>query len=787
MLERCDTRTSSDVMTRFPQASAGSSLRVVKAVFILLVLVTALCAGLHTVSDFDMGWHLATGRYVVQHQRIPGTDVLSFTSAGKLWEYPPFAGVLFYLVFLAFGYSGLSWVTALACVSVVGYLVRRRDLASCVLALLALQSIAARSAPRADLFSTVFFALFLGELWAYRLGLRARLWLLPVMMFLWVNLHPGFIAGLGVIAAYLLLEVADLPFETRREAALLRMRKAWPFLAASVAVTLLNPWGSGIYGVARALSGAGADASGRINSSSFIGEYQGVPVSMHLLKQLVDVRHLENGFTWLLLIAMGLIVLAMWRKQFGAAVLVAVALYAGLAHARYMALFAIVIVTVGGTLLGALCISSSSNEDSPSAERPLLRVPEAMATLLLVLLCGVAILHIVDYATSRTYVVFNSDWRFGAGESSWFPERAAAFIEREGLPGNIFEEYALGGYEAWRLGPPYPDFLDGRSDRLSPDLVAEQHKLYTADPDSDIWRASAEQWNLNVLMVAVSGFRSMQKLNPAAFCHSLYWRPVYMDDTALVFVRNVPQNRLWIDRLQINCDTQALTPPAEASRSRLYDFYFNSGALLLNLGRDSGSEFALRRASQLFPSDPNVHLLLAGLLQRQRNFSAEEQEFLTALSLEESSGTWFSLGQLYAYEGRGAEAVQAVKRAANSSAQPLDMYMYLAQLEIEQSHPEQALAAFAGAERSSPYRNGGESLAPELYAQIAEGRSEAHQLLGHWPQAVDLQAEAIRLNPGMAHRWARLAQLYETLGKTALAAEAERKARDLESQSQSHN
>ncbi len=773
-------------MTRSPQTGAGSALRVLKAVFILLVLATAFCAGLHTVSDFDMGWHLATGRYVVQHHQIPSTDVLSFTSAGKPWEYPPFAGALFYLIFLVFGYSGLSWVTALACVSVVAYLVRRGDLASGVLALLAVQSIAARSAPRADLFSTVFFALFLGELWFYRLGLRARLWLLPVMMFLWVNLHPGFIAGLGAIVAYLLLEAADLPFQGRRKAVLLRLRKAWPFLAAAAAVTLLNPWGSGIYSVARTLSGVGADASGRINSSSFIGEYQGVPVSMHLLKQLVDVRHLENGFTWLLLIAIGLIVIAIWRKQFGAAVLVAVALYAGLAHARYMALFAIVIVTVGGTLLGALFgISGSPDETSSSAERPFLRGPEAMATLLVVLLCGVAILHIVDYATSRTYVAFNSDWRFGAGESSWFPERAAAFIEREGLPGNIFEEYALGGYEAWRLGPRYPDFLDGRSDRLRPDLVAEQHKLYAADPDSDTWRTSAEQWNLNVLMVAVSGFRSMQKLNPAAFCHSLYWRPVYMDDTALVFMRNVPQNRPWIDRLEINCDTQPLTPPSDSSRSRLYDFYFNSGALLLNLGRDAGSEFALRRASQLFPSDPNVHLLLAGLLQRQKDFSAEEQEFLTALRLDESSGTWFSLGQLYAYEGRGAEAVQALKRAASSSAQPLDMYMYLAQLEIEQSHPEQALAAFASAERSSPYRNGGESLAPELYAQIAEGRSEAHQLLGHWPQALDLQNEAIRLNPQIARRWIRLAQLYERLGKTEMAAEAERKARDVESQS--HN
>src|ERR1035441_10420118 len=87
--------------------SAKNAYPVVRSIFILLVLLSALCAGLHTVADYDMGWQLATGRYVVQHHQIPRTDVLSFTSAGKPWAYPPFAGVLLYLTYCAFGYAGL--------------------------------------------------------------------------------------------------------------------------------------------------------------------------------------------------------------------------------------------------------------------------------------------------------------------------------------------------------------------------------------------------------------------------------------------------------------------------------------------------------------------------------------------------------------------------------------------------------------------------------------------------------------------------------------------------------
>ncbi len=177
------------------RVSSERCYRLARLVLIFLVLLSALCAGLHTVGDSDMGWHLATGRWVVEHRQIPRTDVLSFTSAGTPWMYPPFAGVLFYLTYNAFGYAGLSWFCALACLAVVAYLVRRGDMASAVLAMLAVGSIATRTAARADLFSTVFFALFLGELWAYHRGMRCRLWLLPVIMLFWVNLHPGFIAG----------------------------------------------------------------------------------------------------------------------------------------------------------------------------------------------------------------------------------------------------------------------------------------------------------------------------------------------------------------------------------------------------------------------------------------------------------------------------------------------------------------------------------------------------------------------------------------------------------------
>ena len=139
--------------------------RCLQLLLIVVAVAYAALACLRTVGDFDTGWHLATGRYLLQHHAIPATDVLSYTSPGAPWLYPPFAGALLYAIFHAFGYAGLSWFSVLAAALLAAYLLWRAlpqaSFSSAVLLALAVPSLAYRLTPRADLFTTLFFALFL--------------------------------------------------------------------------------------------------------------------------------------------------------------------------------------------------------------------------------------------------------------------------------------------------------------------------------------------------------------------------------------------------------------------------------------------------------------------------------------------------------------------------------------------------------------------------------------------------------------------------------------------------
>ncbi|HEX9105026.1 MAG TPA: hypothetical protein VF997_22600, partial [Polyangia bacterium] len=67
------------------------------------------------LSDPDPWWHLATGRWIVEHHAIPRVDPFSFTVAGAPWRAVDWlADLVLYGSFALAGNAGLGALTALA-------------------------------------------------------------------------------------------------------------------------------------------------------------------------------------------------------------------------------------------------------------------------------------------------------------------------------------------------------------------------------------------------------------------------------------------------------------------------------------------------------------------------------------------------------------------------------------------------------------------------------------------------------------------------------------------------
>jgi Flp pilus assembly protein TadD len=774
------------------QSSQSKTARYAAPFLSALALIYALLAALHTLQDFDLGWQLATGRWILHHHQIFSTDVFSYTAQGAPWLYPVLSGIAFYLAYLTGGYALLCWMGAAACAGTVALLLRRDSIATNALALIAVPLIANRTQPRAEMFTTILFAAFLYLLWRhYRNGHqnthRSLLWLLPILMVAWVNLHLGFVAGLALCCAYLLLELLDLPSPKNRPAARTRLRRAWPPLALTAVATLVNPWGANIY---IALS---RQARAQALHALWVVEWENIRPSWASLRQALDWRDPQSSFWWLLAIALACAAIALWRKRWGAAILLVASGYLTLQHVRLQALFACVAVVLCGNLLREAWRYSQAPPPlkKPSYSKRTVskhnyRIEWAAAAFLLLtaLLTGLASVRSYDLITNRYYLRSPQLSLFGTGLSWWFPERAVDFIHREKLPANIFNTYSLGGYLTWRLSPEYLDYIDSRAIPFGPQLFFRAYNLSTQPPDSPAWQQEAETRNVNTIIVSLARYDGITLFPQLpAFCRSQTWRPVYMDEVSAIFTRRTPQTASLVDRLEIDCDKVSFALPpdlkeAKTSRDKgeLFNSWANAAGVLYSLGRYPEALAYLDRAQTVFSDSANLHLTRALVLEHTGHSAEAEAEFRASIRIEPRDESWLDLGLFYLTQKRYADAVEVFQRSAETSSRPHDMWMLLGQAYLQMHQPEQALVAFDKAEASSPFREGGESLSANFNSMVATGRAKAWYQLGDVARAVSFQEDAVKLAPRDAKLWIGLADLYDAQGRTVEAAQARGRA-----------
>jgi tetratricopeptide (TPR) repeat protein len=668
-----------------------------------------------------LGWQLATSRWIIQHHSIPSTDVLSYTARGKEWIYPALSQVLLYGLFRLGGYSLLSWVGAAACVGTLAILLRRGSFVTGVLAVIAVPLIAARTEPRPEMFTELFFAAFVSILWFYyRLG-RGPLWSLPVLMLLWVNSHLGFIAGLAMLGAYLLLEAGEVVSANTRVAALHRLRQAAPWLGLTALATLLNPWGWRIY-----LAIVRQNEINRIHAR-WVEEWAPVRINASTLSRLFLLRDPRSALFWLLLIAAIAVVTALYRRRPAPAVVLAGAIFAVLHAMRFRAPFASLTVIIGGSILA----EAAAEFEKKRRISPVL-IKHAQSVVTVAIGCLVLV-RVVDLVSNRYYLRTPSTLAlFGPGETILFPEGAAHFLQESRPPGNILNDYNSGGYIAWTLAESYPDYFDGRSIPFGAAFFVHLEKLLGESPDSQDWQQEADVRGINTVILALDhelggGLGALHN-----FCESQNWRPVFLDPYGAVFLRVTPETGNFLQQHQIDCRTAPfdVPPAADDSRSRAERFrsLLNAGAVLVTLRRDNEALEQLRQAGLIFPDSPYLHYAKGSALQGLDRPSEAEAEWLSAFALDSDEAP-YALARLYNKQHRHEDAVRILSQAVRKASRPYGLYVGLGYAQLALNRPEDALTSFNRAEQESPYVYEAAELGEGFRSQIAEGRRRAQQLL----------------------------------------------------------
>ena len=194
----------------------------------------------------DLAYHVRAGELILSTGAIPTTDTFTFTVAGMPWlDQQWLAQVVFALVHRAGGWELLAVLRAALVAATFGFVLAAamaRGASARTASLLALAAFvlaAPTLALRPQLFGILLFAILLW-LVADRRRHPRRLWLAPVLVMLWANVH-GSVVLAPILLGYAWLEDVVEHRDQRRTLAV---------LVAGTLATLVNPSGPAVWSYA---------------------------------------------------------------------------------------------------------------------------------------------------------------------------------------------------------------------------------------------------------------------------------------------------------------------------------------------------------------------------------------------------------------------------------------------------------------------------------------------------------------------------------------------------------
>lgn len=485
--------------------------RVIHWTLTISVFFLLLSGYLHPITALtqDLGRHLLTGQIIFQTHAVPKTNLFSYT-------YPDFpfinhhwlSEVMFFLIHQAFGFVGLELIGA-ALVSIEFWLVfhfaRKRSsfLVLIFLSILYLRILFERTDIRPELFSFLFLALFVTILYSYREKFTKLIFLLIPLALLWVNMHIYFFVGITVLCLFLLDELIVHHKNLRNTHTFI----LGGVTLASLVVTLLNPNG---------LSGALYPLHVFQNYGYTIEENQ----TIFLLERLGFTK---PSFPYLK-IAIFLLFLSLalaYKKTKPIDWLLGITFtYASVMAVRNLPLF------VFATIIPASTSMSSVVWQLFAEKKRVNRFTPVFPALLLLF-------------SIWQIIVTTNHMPLGIGVAAG-AERGVDFYQSQNLRGPIFNNFDIGSYLIYRLYPKETVFIDGRPEAYPADFI--QHTYIPMQENPPVFATVDTHYHFNTIFFS----HTDQTPWAASFLKTIIrnpkWKVVYLDDTVIILVKNIPGN-----------------------------------------------------------------------------------------------------------------------------------------------------------------------------------------------------------------------------------------------------
>lgn len=555
--------------------------------------------------DTDLWLHMKAGQVITETGGFIYNDIFSYTAAGREWLYHEWLfGVVSYHLYSLLGVNGL--IIGKAVLLTLAFIIiyktmRLRDvnpwLASFILSIGVLAA-RFRFTERPHIFKFLFVAAFIYILDLHRLKGRNRLWFLPVIQLLWTNIHGSFILGPAIIGIYLFSEA----FTGKRQ----ELKGLAAILILTSLTTLINPYGLKL-----------------LSFSLGFGEKQ-VLASITEWKPS-QLKDFYGAFGMLLVAGLASFSLKYKRTELVDLLLFGLFAYLSFKAIRFTALFSLATAPIIAGNIQYLDI----------------RATRRIAPMVLIVLTIVGMLTFHEIRRNPILV-------FGLGSGQAFPEKAAAFVKKNNIRGNMYNSYVFGGHLIWSLYPERKVFVDGRAEVY--DKEFQESFISGASPNK--WAEAVNRYDINYAVVAYSA----GNLDPIGkwIGKDANWVLIYWDNAARVYVRSTSVNQ---DVISLY-GHQVLTSPME--------FNYNSLKEALAKGLDKRLESELKKDIESNPENKTALYWLGTLYYETDRKEEALNTWTEAARIKPDATTFSSIGNIYAEKRLHKKAIEYYKKAVET-------------------------------------------------------------------------------------------------------------------------
>jgi hypothetical protein len=449
--------------------------------------------------------HIETGQ-------LARSDPYSYTAHGEPWiNHEWLTEWIFGVIYLAAGVAGLIGLRAallLLCVLAMASIVWRRRLAAPIAlawAIFGCLILAEFFRVRPQMFTFAFMAILLMICDRYRPERRWILWLVPLLMALWANLHAGFVAGLGIFGIHWLEFVWSARQRSDRRMVYTSLLLV---LAATLVATLINPYGWRYW--------------------SFV--WYAVTLPRPAITEWQSI-FLQNGVVFACYLVAVIVPAYCWlcssrRLAWAETVIFALGVILAARHVRHFPF-----LLLFGTVLLARRAPETRGALLPYWNDLTCRLSSWQRTRLIsVLVVLFALCGGVSRYVNESRIASQCGGITVA--SAGYPVRAVEFLRRNEIAGNLDCGFNWGEYCLFHLYPSCLVFCDGRYETVYPAKITQL--AMAPGGDDTRWRRRIDDYHTQLVLASLNDPFGCWVAGHPEFVE------IYRDETARVFIRRAP-------------------------------------------------------------------------------------------------------------------------------------------------------------------------------------------------------------------------------------------------------